>query len=390
MMASGLLAIAACKPDSQHASVSASTDSGTSSFTSTAGSSAAEPDSDSSSGTGSACVPEFPFKDGWLGGDAIFSVRLDETSARTLWMFGDTFINKNDPTKRGGGKIVANSIAISTCIEGRFSIRYHWGQGWFGVGEPEPFFKGESDDTWPGGAVIVGDKLHVFGIHVKKDPSLPGGFATLGTRLITVDNFADAPESWSYRTKELGTGKDLLAGVSVLEQDDFLLLYSSMTSEKAQPMTLLRCPRAKVEDCAPELLTEAGWEKFEEGRLKDAKRLLDGASTEFSVERIGERYLLVNNSIKNGFPADGITVSYAAAPDAVFSDPVKVQAFPGNADFGTKQAYCYAAKEHVHLREDDSVLVTYICNSFDFLAETVPNRELYKVIAARIKLPPQQ
>jgi hypothetical protein len=69
---------------------------------------------------------------------------------------------------------------------------------------------------------------------------------------------------------------------------------------------------------------------------------------------------------------------------------VKVQAFPGNDEFKTKQAYCYAAKEHEHLREDDSALITYICNSFDFLAETVPNQKLYKVIVIRTKLPPPQ
>ena len=36
------------------------------------------------------CVPSFPYDDGWLGGDAAYSIRLSDT--RSIWLFGDSFV----------------------------------------------------------------------------------------------------------------------------------------------------------------------------------------------------------------------------------------------------------------------------------------------------------
>ena len=33
------------------------------------------------------CLPSFPDKDGWYGGDGAYSIRLDDR--RVLWLFGD-------------------------------------------------------------------------------------------------------------------------------------------------------------------------------------------------------------------------------------------------------------------------------------------------------------
>jgi hypothetical protein len=37
------------------------------------------------------CLPYFPDKDGWYGGDGAYSIALDKQ--RTLWLFGDTFVS---------------------------------------------------------------------------------------------------------------------------------------------------------------------------------------------------------------------------------------------------------------------------------------------------------
>ena len=38
------------------------------------------------------CLPSFPDKDGWYGGDGAYSITLDKE--RTLWLFGDTFVSR--------------------------------------------------------------------------------------------------------------------------------------------------------------------------------------------------------------------------------------------------------------------------------------------------------
>ncbi len=37
------------------------------------------------------CLPSFPDRDGWYGGDGAYSILLDD--GRTLWLFGDTFVS---------------------------------------------------------------------------------------------------------------------------------------------------------------------------------------------------------------------------------------------------------------------------------------------------------
>ena len=44
------------------------------------------------------CIPEFPFKDGWLGGDGDVSVPISKT--KTLFIFSDTYVgNKNQQSR---------------------------------------------------------------------------------------------------------------------------------------------------------------------------------------------------------------------------------------------------------------------------------------------------
>lgn len=371
-----------CKQGIENSDVSYAASNSTRSQTSLKTDRGTSTSSQSSNKNQKTCLPDFPYKDGWLGGDAVFSVSLGGTDEKTLWMFGDTFINTDNPQQRSGpnATIVANSIAISQCDQGQFQLDYFWKKkDRFGSGQHQAFFTGDGRDIWPGGGVIIDKKLHIFGMIVHKDPKLPGGFAVEGTRLITVDNYQESPESWTPRFKDFGTGKDILVGISNIVAEPYLLLYSSLHTQKGQPMTLMRCPLKQIETCRPELLTNSGWKNYD-GKLDDAKILLNGAGTEFSVAKIDTRYIATFNSIRDFFPAADLTIAFAKQPEDEFSEPKKVLRFPSNAEFGgTKQAYCYAAKEHSHLRQGNTAIMTYVCNSFDFLGETVSNLKLYQV-----------
>jgi hypothetical protein len=61
------------------------------------------------------CLPSFPDKDGWYGGDGAYSIRLDDK--RILWLFGDTFVS--DETGRQDRMdmkvVLGTTLAISTC-----------------------------------------------------------------------------------------------------------------------------------------------------------------------------------------------------------------------------------------------------------------------------------
>jgi len=61
------------------------------------------------------CLPFFPDQDGWYGGDAAYSIALDDQ--RTLWLFGDTFAAceawRQD--RVGMDVVLGTTVGISTC-----------------------------------------------------------------------------------------------------------------------------------------------------------------------------------------------------------------------------------------------------------------------------------
>ena len=72
------------------------------------------------------CLPVFPDKDGWYGGDSAYSIQLDEQ--RTLWLFGDTFVADEAGRKDriDMDVILGTTLAISTCSDdGEFAIQYY-------------------------------------------------------------------------------------------------------------------------------------------------------------------------------------------------------------------------------------------------------------------------
>jgi hypothetical protein len=68
------------------------------------------------------CQPSFPDQNGWLGGDAAFSVPLpDREPDASLWLFGDTFVARGDLSERRF-PFVANSIGLSRCGADGFEL----------------------------------------------------------------------------------------------------------------------------------------------------------------------------------------------------------------------------------------------------------------------------
>ena len=70
------------------------------------------------------CIPAFPLKDGWLGGNGNVSVPTSNT--RTIWLFSDSFVGAKDQHSRRGTSIVGNSIGIMNCENGSTSMNYYW------------------------------------------------------------------------------------------------------------------------------------------------------------------------------------------------------------------------------------------------------------------------
>src|SRR5260370_17313715 len=67
------------------------------------------------------CTPQFPYLQGWLGGDEAYSISLN--AGRVLWLFGDSFVGSEAQTSRAGATMIANTVAVSTCTAAKWNIR---------------------------------------------------------------------------------------------------------------------------------------------------------------------------------------------------------------------------------------------------------------------------
>src|SRR4030042_3988290 len=98
------------------------------------------------------CLPSFPDKDNWYGGDGAYSIKLDDK--RALWLFGDTFVSeeKGRQDRVGMDVILGITLAISTCLANvAFDIQYYIKSE---NGKFLSFF-GDAEWLWPPDPLLV-------------------------------------------------------------------------------------------------------------------------------------------------------------------------------------------------------------------------------------------
>lgn len=318
------------------------------------------------------CLPDFPDRDGWYGGDGACSIPLDDR--RVLWLFGDTFVSDQTGRRdRAGMKVVlGTTLAVSTCAaDGQFQIRY-----WLKKKDGEFVSSfGESEWLWPQDPFMVDRILHVPLISVEADPRRKGAFKfrIAGHKIARIRNFAEAdPNRWTAEyvdlTPGIPEGVEAFATTSVVF-GDHVYFYPLYRGAGVLGNILARIPTNRLDDPAPaiEYWTRDGrWEKG----LDPAKIriVLDAAVSEMSVRHHPDdgTWVAVYLSIEN----NGRRMLYrtANAPEGPWTEPkVLIGSIP-EVDRGSPRYdpdnFCYAGKEHPEFGRGRTLAVTYVCNSF--------------------------
>ena len=237
------------------------------------------------------CLPYFSYKDGWYGGDAAYSVRLDEK--RTLWLFGDTFVSgeRCRQDRIGMDVVLGTTLAISNCsANGEFEIQYYLKK------RNEKFISsfGENEWLWPQDPFIVNSTLYVPLLVVEAKPEMEGPFKfkIAGHKIARITNFEAAdPGKWIVDyidlTPGIPEGIIAFATTSVVFQN-YVYYYPLYTSVKDIPVLfgniLARIPINKLNDPvnAIEYFTKDGiWEK--ELNPAKVKIVIDAGVSELSV-----------------------------------------------------------------------------------------------------------
>lgn len=338
-------------------------------------------------------LPEFSYKQGWLGADDAYSVPIGKE--RSIWLFGDTFVGDRDTALRSHYKVmVRNSIGVSECkVSENCTMRYSWQRPY--TPNARSFFDTGTDDLWywPMDGFLAGKSLVVPLLAVRNKPHATPqdvfGFEIAGTKLAIVDNAQISPEKWHVSITDL-TDRRLWAGTSLVADGNYVLWYSRLSQNESRGyMTVMRVPREKMTNPG------GSWEYLRnDGRwatgmaCEDAKHVIDQPISEMSVRYHGSIHKWLAISTGPEFPSPRAVVRSADSPIGPWSDPQTIYEFPemkhDNPGYD-KDTFCYAVKEHIEFTDTKAAL-TYACNSM-VVAKTVANMNIYHPRVVILDLP---
>lgn len=291
--------------------------------------------------------------------------------------------------------MVSNTVGVSTCDGGKWSIRYYWNDQ--DSKEPRAFFDSGSQEYrfWPLDGFIRNETLYVAMIQVRnKSEGGQFGFEHVGVKLASISNPSAPPNQWKVKYLDLISGLVAFPGVSIIKKGDYVYLYTVLDDDahKHHPMILTRIllkrlqqPKENIEYLAKDgrWRPGVGWE--------DAKVIMEKGSTEMSVRFHPKlkRWIAVYG--KPEFLSNEVILRTAPSFMGPWS-PLKTiyripEMNPENAGHD-KDTFCYASKEHVEFGEDSAktLTLTYVCNSFDF-GKQVENMRIYFPQTVTLEIP---
>ncbi|MGD0279571.1 MAG: DUF4185 domain-containing protein [Smithella sp.] len=321
------------------------------------------------------CLPVFPDKDGWYGGDGAYSIKLDRE--RTLWLFGDTFVDREEGRKDRVDMdfIAGTTLAISTCsVNNEFRIQYYLKK------KNEEFVSsfGEDEWLWPQDPFIVNNVLYIPLIAVtatNKEGEL-FKFKITGHKLARIKDFSAAdPYKWSVDyidlTSAISPDIRALATTSVVYKN-YVYFYPFYAYSKDKlnifGNIIARISVSKLNDPAgaTEYFTKDGtWQnRLDPARIKI---IFDAGVSELSVRYHAavKKWIAVYLTTQN----KGNQLLYQAAdmPEGPWSEPKTLDGGIPEVDprspLYDKNNFCYAGKEHIEFSGNKNLLVTYVCNS---------------------------
>jgi hypothetical protein len=332
---------------------------------------------------------KFAGKDGWIGGDGVYSVVLGPD--RILWLFGDTLLGKVQEGRRTGAVMVNNTVGIQTGRGRDIVIRFVAGRP--RADKPVSFLAPANGKGWfwPQAGVRVQDRLLVFLPQLDKTTD-PGvfGFRRIGQWLAVVENPDDEPEKWRVKQREvpfgeIGPGRERSWGSAVLAEGEYLYIYGYHEERGKgigkRRLTVARVPARKVDEFAAwRFRTRDGWSD----KAEEAAPLADGVGTEFSVSRVpgGKGYVLVTT--ENGL-SPRIVGRFSDTPIGPWSAPVLLYTCP---EMGRdKGLFCYAAKAHPWAATGNELVISYCVNAWEF-ARLFRDEAVYRPKFVRVELKP--
>lgn len=380
-------------------------------------------------GRQSECVPRFPDDAGWYGGDAAYSVPLPVESGRvSLWLFGDSFVQRPNSPESRSYPFVHNSIGLSYCEPGgEWRLDTFWRRD--GPGEPRAFFEPDSAASWVRQAVretgvppyywlfdgfVAHDVLFIGLLRIiHSEPRGPFNlpFRLAGMDLARVENYRDAPENWRIQISTLSHDPVAFPGSTFVATTSHLYAFAFFDrGDGRAPRMLSRLDLRALVDWQADLSNEleyfsknADWKAGFDPQ--DAMILMHDDASEMSVhfDVKANSWIAVYSDLARDSSIGGSNsvllrraqslVGPWTEPQPLFAIPETIADSSGKVD---ENLFCYAGKAHPQFALQGELLVTYVCNLYarnageasSILRRLRDSPDLYRPRAVKVELPP--
>jgi hypothetical protein len=322
---------------------------------------------------------------GWTGGDIAHTVPL--TDSLILWLFGDSWIGHLENNTHSGSKMICNSLAIQygkAANEKNLKFYYLTKDK-----KPAPLFsptEGKGQYWLTGGGIKTKNGLYLIASQiVKTDDKSVFGFKSIGNTILAINNPFDEPYSWRVEEVKIPfflntEDTEIDFGIPQFIKDGNIYIYGVELSRKENDRYMLL---ARVTE--GQILNFDKWEFYSNGQWgKDftkADRLCNHYGAEYSVSfhPFLNKFITVYTELGM---SDKIMLRTAANPEGPWSEQIEIYKAPETG--WSKNYFCYAGRAHIELSGLNDLLVSYVCNSFDF-AEMVSDTRIYRPKFIRIK-----
>jgi len=347
------------------------------------------------------CLPFFPDQDGWYGGDAAYSIALDDQ--RTLWLFGDTFAAceawRQD--RVGMDVVLGTTVGISTCSKNKFHITYYLK---YKGGKFVSSF-GDNEWLWPQDPFLVQGVLYIP-LMIVTPTDKTGGmfhFRISGHKFAKIRDFSAVdPHRWPYEWIDYSDAipQEIIAfATTSVVKGSYVYFYPlyvhSAGQESVMGNILARIPVDKIDkpQGAVEYFTKEGaWVK--EVKPKTVKIVLGDAVSELSVRyhAADQKWIAVYLSTQN--KGNQLIYQVADTLEGPWDLPkVLMEPIPevdSRSRFYHENNFCYAGKEHIEFSNGNNIVATYVCNSSEDLEKEDSfirkNLFLYRPVVREINL----
>ena len=346
-------------------------------------------------GRQSECLPQFPDHDGWYGGDAAYSVPLPIDEGRvSLWLFGDSFVQRPGTPKGRAYPFVHNTIGISHCESGgAWTLETFWHRD--ELGTPRAFFvPGPSTDWvrlavretgappyyWPFDGFIAHDILFVGLLRViRSEPRGPFNlpFRLVGMDLARIENYRDTPTDWRIQISSLSNNSSAFPGSAFVETTSHIYAFAFFDrGDGRTPRMLSRLNRNALVQWQPDLsnaleylASDSQWRPgFEPDK---AKIIMQDDASEMSVHFDSLRKIWIaiySNLARTGEARipEAVQIRTARSLAGPWSKTRKLTSIPetdpDHSQSVDENLLCYAAKAHPQFSSTSKLIVTYVCN----------------------------